>query len=229
MRTLESIRRSDLSVLMVDCTRGLEVQDFRIITEIRRAGKGLVLVLNKWDIYPDKTEKSFDRMVKEMLEREPMLEYVPIISASAKEGQRVNRIVQAIQTVYANCRRVLGRDRVAESFANFLQEKAPPSHNARVVSLTRACQVMVEPPVIAIETRTPELVDESYKRYLLKKFYEEFQLQGAPLRLNFDQKLTLRKDEELEQFTESSNSVLAGVDPQRDMDRKARKGKVVRH
>ncbi len=193
MRTMESIRRSDLSVLLVDCTRGLQVQDFRIITEIRKAGKGLVLVLNKWDILPDKTEKSFDRMVKEMLEREPMLEYVPIL-----------------------------RDRVAESFANFLQEKAPPSHNARVVALTRACQILVEPPVIAIETRTPELVDESYKRYLLKKFYEEFQLQGAPLRLNFDQKLTLRKDEELEQFAESSDSVLVGVDPQRDLDRKNR-------
>ena len=229
MRTLESVRRSDVSVLMVDCTRGLEVQDFRIITEIRKAGKGLVVVLNKWDILPNKTEKSFDHMVKEMLEREPMLEYVPIISISAKEGQRINRVVQAIQTVYANCRRVLGRDRVAESFANFLQEKAPPSHNARVVSLTRACQILVEPPVIAIETRTPELVDESYKRYLLKKFYEEFQLQGAPLRLNFDQKLTLRKDEELEQFTESSNSVHAGVDSQRHLDSKARKGKVVRH
>jgi len=64
MRTLESIRRSDVSVLMVDCTRGLEVQDLRIITEIRKVGKGLVLVLNKWDIYPNKTEKSFDHMVK---------------------------------------------------------------------------------------------------------------------------------------------------------------------
>ena len=161
-------------------------------------------------------------MVKEFLEREPMLEYVPILSISAKEGQRVGRVIQAIQTVYSNCRRVLGRDRVAESFANFLQEKSPPSRSGKVVSLTRACQVMVEPPVIAIETRTPDLVDESYKRFLLKKFYEEFQLQGAPLRLNFDRKLTLRKDEELEQFTESSNSVLAGVDPQRHMDRKTR-------
>ena len=94
-------------------------------TEIRKAGKGLILVLNKWDILPDKTEKSFDRMVKEMLEREPMLEYVPILSISAKEGLRINRVIQSIQTVYANCRRVLGRDRVAESFANFLQEKAP--------------------------------------------------------------------------------------------------------
>ena len=214
---------------MVDCTRGLEVQDFRIITEIRKVGKGLVLVLNKWDIYPDKTEKSFDHMVKEMLEREPMLEYVPIISISAKEGQRVNRVVQAIQTVYANCRRVLGRDRVAEAFASFLEKNPVPSQNARTVQLTRACQIMVEPPVIAIETRTPELVAESYKRYLLKQFYEEFQLQGAPLRLNFDQKLTLRKDEELEQFTESSNSVLTGVNPQRDMGSKNRKGPRVRH
>lgn len=222
MRTLESIRRSDVSVLMVDCTRGLEVQDFRIITEIRKAGKGLVLVLNKWDILPNKSDKSFDHMVKEYIEREPMLEYVPILSISAKEGQRVNRVVQAIQTVYANCRRVLGRDRVAESFANFIQEKAPPSHNGRSVALTRACQIMVEPPVIAIETRAPELVDDSYKRYLLKKFYEEFQLQGAPLRLNFDMKLTLRKDEELEQFTESSNSVRVGGNPQRHLDRKTR-------
>ena len=222
MRTLESIRRSDLSVLMVDCTRGMEVQDYRIITEIRKAGKGLIVVLNKWDILPNKSDKSFDHMVKEFLEREPMLEYVPILSISAKEGQRVGRVVQAIETVYANCRRVLGRDRVAESFANFLQEKSPPSRSGKVVSLTRACQVMVEPPVIAIETRTPDLVDESYKRFLLKKFYEEFQLQGAPLRLNFDRKLTLRKDEELEQFTESSNSVLAGVNPQRHMDRKTR-------
>ena len=191
MRTLESIRRSDLSVLMVDCTRGMEVQDYRIITEIRKAGKGLIVVLNKWDILPNKSDKSFDHMVKEFLEREPMLEYVPILSISAKEGQRVGRVVQAIETVYANCRRVLGRDRVAESFANFLQEKSPPSRSGKVV-------------------------------FLLKKFYEEFQLQGAPLRLNFDRKLTLRKDEELEQFTESSNSVLAGVNPQRHMDRKTR-------
>jgi len=222
MRTLESIRRSDVSVLMVDCTRGLEVQDFRIITDIRKAGKGLVLVLNKWDILPNKNDKSFDHMVKEMLEREPMLEYVPILSISAKEGQRVNRVVQAIQTVYANCRRVLGRDNVAQAFARFIEENPVPSQNARSVQLTRACQIMVEPPVIAIETRTPDLVAESYKRYLMKKFFEEFQLQGAPLRLNFDMKLTLRKDEELEQFTESSNSILAGVDPQRHMDRKTR-------
>ena len=76
MRTLESVRRSDLSLLVLDVTRGLEVQDFRIITEIRKAGKGLIILLNKWDILPNKTEKSFDHIVKDILEREPLLEYV---------------------------------------------------------------------------------------------------------------------------------------------------------
>ncbi len=222
MRSLESIRRSDLSLLVIDVTRGLEVQDFRIITEIRKAGKGLILVLNKWDILPGKTEKSFDRLVKEMLEREPMLEFVPILSISAKEGLRVHRVIQEIKIVYANCRRVLGRERLAELFNLILQQNPHPSRQSRAVVLKRACQTMVEPPVVTIETRTPELVDESYKRYLMKRFFEEFQLAGAPLRLNFDQKLILRKDEDLEQFNLSSDSISTGLNPDGSLGSKTR-------
>lgn len=158
-----------------------------------------------------------------MVERETMLEWVPIISISALEGQRVHRLVDEIKKVYSNCRRVLGREHLAEFFAGLTIRNPHPPRQSRIIVLNRACQTMVEPPVITIETRTPELVDEAYKRYLLKNFYEEFQLHGAPLRLNFDQKLTLRKDEELEQFTESSNSVFVGVDPFSRMDRENRK------
>lgn len=223
MRTMESIRRSDVCVLIVDITRGLEIQDFRIITEIRKAGKGLILLLNKWDILENKTEKSFDRIIKEMVEREPMLEWVPIVSISAKEGLRVHRLIDEIKRVYLNCRRVLGRDRLAEFFTALILRNPHPPRQSRTVNLTRACQTMVEPPVITIETRTPDLVDESFKRYLMKNFFEEFQLHGAPLRLNFDQKLNLRKDEELEQFTESSNSIFVGIDPFGRMDNENRK------
>jgi GTP-binding protein len=222
MRTQESIRRSDLCVLMIDVTRGLEVQDFRIITDIRKAGKGLILLLNKWDILPNKNDKSFDHLVKEMVEREPMLEFVPILSVSAKEGLRVHRVVQEIRTVYNNCRRVLGRDRLAQVFAEANEKNPHPTRQSRPIKLLRACQIMVEPPVIDIETKYPEFVDEGYKRYLLKVFFEAFQLSGAPLRLNFDQKLTLRKDEDLEQFTESSDRISVGVSPVRHLDGKDR-------
>ena len=212
MRTLESIRRSNVSLLVLDATRGLEVQDFRIISEIRKIGKGLVIAINKWDILENKNHKSFDNLIKEIIERDPLLEYVPIISISAKEGLRVHRIVQEIRTVYGNCRKVIGRDRVAQVFAEAMERSPHPSHNGRTMRLERACQIMVEPPVIAIETPTPESVDEPYKRYLLKIFFEEFQLQGAPLRLNFDRKLNLRKDEDLEQFTDATSGLSTGLD-----------------
>lgn len=232
MRTLESIRRSDVSVLVLDVTRGFEVQDFRIIGEIRKAGKGLVILLNKWDILEGKDEKSFDLLVKDMVAREPMLEWVPILSVSAKEGLRVHRVIQEIRTVYSNCRKVLGRERVAEVFKKLVEQNPHPSRQSRSVVLTRACQTMVEPPVIGVETRTPELVDPAYKRYLLKNFYEEFNLRGAPLRLNFDQKLILRKDEDLDQFNQHSDSLpsrfdshsrVGGKNHQRDRHPRVRK------
>ena len=222
MRTEESIRRSDLSILMIDATLGISEQDFRIIQSIRQAGKGLIILLNKWDILPDKTEKSFDHMVKAMREREPLFEFTPILSISAKEGLRVHRILQEIKTVYANCRRVIGRERIAEVFAEACQKNPHPAHQGRLVKLTRACQIMVEPPVIDIETKTPDAVDESYKRYLLKTFFEAFHLNGAPLRLNFDTKLILRKDEDLEQFTLASDSISPRVNSNRRMGRKDR-------
>lgn len=219
MRTLESIKRSDVSVLVVDATRGLEIQDFRIMEQIRQAGKGLVLLFNKWDILPQKDSKSFDHLVKNLVEKEPMLAWVPIVAISALEGQRVHRVVQEILTVWINCRRVLGRDRLAETFRAAVNERPHPMRRSKPVKLERACQILVNPPVIAVETNHPDLVDEGYRRYLLKILFEEFQLQGAPLRLNFVKQLDLRKDEELEQFGIVTDRISTGLDSDSGLDR----------
>lgn len=218
MRTLESIKRSDVSVLMVDATRGLEIQDFRIIEQIRAAGKGLVLVFNKWDIFEGKDSKSFDHMVKALKEKETMLEWVPIIAISALEGQRIHRVVQEILTVWKNCRRVLGRDRLAETFLRAVTAKPHPMRRSKPVRLERACQILVNPPVIAIESNYPDLVDDGYKRFVLKTLFEEFQLHGAPLRINLVRHLDLRKDEELEQFGIAPDRVSPRFDPDSSLD-----------
>ena len=201
MRTMESIRRSDVVVLMLDASRGFEIQDLRIITEIRKAGKGLILAINKWDILENKDSKSFDLIVKEIREKDPLFEWVPVISISALEGLRVHRLLQEIQTVYANGKKVIGRDRVAETFKAAIERNPHHSRSGHSVILKRACQILTDPPVIAIETQYPDLVDESYKRYLLKTFFEEFGLKGAPLKLNFDRNLHLRTDEDLERYS----------------------------
>ena len=202
MRTMESIRRSDVVVLMLDASRGFEIQDLRIITEIRKAGKGLILAINKWDILENKDSKSFDLIVKEIREKDPLFEWVPVISISALEGLRVHRLLQEIQTVYANGKKVIGRDRVAETFKAAIERNPHHSRSGHSVILKRACQILTDPPVIAIETQYPDLVDESYKRYLLKTFFEEFGLKGAPLKLNFDRNLHLRTDEDLERHSQ---------------------------
>jgi GTP-binding protein len=202
MRTMESIRRSDVVVLLLDATRGFEEQDLRIITEIRKAGKGLILAINKWDILEDKDSKSFDLIVKEIREKDPLFEWVPVISISALEGLRVNRLLQGIQRVYANCKRVIGRERVAETFKAAVERNPHHSRSGHSVQLKRACQILTDPPVVAIETPYPDLVDEAYKRYLLKTFFEEFGLHGAPLKLNFDRTMHLRTDDDLEKHSQ---------------------------
>ena len=203
MRTMESIRRSNVIVLLLDATRGFEIQDLRIITDIRKAGKGLVLAINKWDILENKDAKSFDLIVKEIREKDPLFEWVPVISISALEGLRVHRLLQEIQVVYANCKRVIGRERVAETFKAAVEKNPHHSRSGHSVHLKRACQILTDPPVITVETQYPDLVDESYKRYLLKTFFEEFGLKGAPLKLNFDRSLHLRTDEDLERHSGS--------------------------
>lgn len=204
MRTMESIRRSDVVVLLLDATRGFEIQDLRIITDVRKAGKGLILAINKWDILENKDSKSFDLIVKEIREKDPLFEWVPVIAISAKEGLRVHRLMQEIQTVYANCKKIIGRERVAETFKFAVEKNPHHSRGGHSMHLKRACQILTDPPVIAIETPYPDLVDESYKRYLLKIFFEEFGMQGAPLKLNFDRTLRLRTDEDLERVSASS-------------------------
>ena len=218
MRSLEAIRRADVCVLVIDALRGFEIQDFRIMEQIRAADKGLVIALNKWDILPEKDHKRFGIMVKELQEKEPMLSWVPIVAISALEGQRVPRILQEIKRVYANSYRVLGRDRVIEVFERVVSRRPHPNRQHKPVRMTKACQILVNPPVISIECTQPKLVDKSYKRHLLKAFFEEFDLHGAALKINFTRDLVLRKDEELEQYnTYISDSIHAGIDSHSSM------------
>jgi len=202
MRSLEAVRRADVAVLMVDATRGMEVQDFRIAQQIRQADKGLILVFNKWDIFENKDHRSYDLMRKELIRKDPLLAYVPILTISALEGQRIHRLLEIVDKVFAACRCILGRDKLAEVFSKAVLENPHPSRQTKTVRMDRACQILTNPPVVMVETSQPDLVDESWKRYLMRILFDNFPLEGAPLKLNFDRRLRLRKDEELAEYVQ---------------------------
>ena len=196
MRALEAIRRSDVCVLLVDAKRGMEIQDFRICTMIQEIGKGLIIVLNKWDIMEPES-KTFDHVVKELRSKNPDLEEFPFLSASALTGKRMVRVLEEIIKVKANLNRVLGREKVIKFFEDAIAKHPHPATSLGPVILTRCCQVLVNPPALAFELNHPERMTTSYERYLRRQAYAFFQLEGAPLRIWFRARFKLRTDEDL--------------------------------
>lgn len=197
MRSVESIRRSDVCILMLDANRGMETQDYRIVQQIRNNNKGLVILFNKWDELEGKSHKSFDEFRISIRDRDPMLAYVPMLSISALNGMRVNKVMNEVEAVYCNCHRVLGREKLTELFKHAAESNPHPSRETKIVRMDRACQIMINPPVVMIETTQPKLVDESWQRFFKKVLYENFELNGAHVKINFDRHLKLRTDEEL--------------------------------
>lgn len=200
MRSLESIRRSHVVILLVDCLEeGLPEQDLRILRQVEEAGKGLVLGLSKWDAL-EKDHKTFDIMVKEMRGRIPALAETPMVAFSGKTGQRVPRLLEEVIRVRRGLQKILGRENVIAYFQEAIGAQAPPYAHGHPVRLTRCCQVHVDPPMLAFETENPDLIADSYRRFLRARAIERFNLAGVPLRISFRQRLELRLDDDLARF-----------------------------
>lgn len=197
MRALEAIRRSDICVLLVDASRGMEIQDFRICTLIQETGRGLIICLNKWDV-KEAESKTYDHMVKDIVSRNPDLEGYPFLATSGLTGKRLTKVLDEILKVKANLGKVLGRDKVIRFFEEAVAKHPHPTTTAGPVILERCCQVMVNPPALAFEINHPERIVESYIRYLKNQAYEFFDLKGAPVRIWFRSRFKLRTDEELQ-------------------------------
>lgn len=204
MRALESIRRSEVVVLLADSLldmkdEGLSEQDLRIMRQVEEAGKGLVIGLSKWDAL-QKDHRTFDEIVKEMRARVSSIAETPIVAFSGQTGQRVPKLLEEVMRVREGCRRVLGRDNVIEYFLKATDHQKPPHSHGRPVRITRCCQVTCDPPMLAFETDSPDDVAESYRRYLRQRAIDHFNLAGVPLRIAFRTKLELRTDEDLARF-----------------------------
>lgn len=231
MRSLESIRRSHVAILLVDCLSdtfledGLPEQDLRILRQVEEAGKGLVIGLSKWDAV-SKDHKTFDALVKDLRLRVPALAETPIVAFSGQDGLRVPRLLAEVIRVRAGLVKVLGREKVIEYFEEALRIQKPPYAHGHPVVLKRCCQVHVDPPMLAFETENPDLVSESYRRFLRAKAIEYFDLGGVPLRIAFRDRLELRTDEDLARF--GGDTVVPLADGSKPQARRTRKPKAAK-
>jgi GTP-binding protein len=180
LRTRRAIERSDICILMLDAVQGLENQDLKIATLAWEAGRGLIIVVNKWDL-KEKDDKTAAKFEKECQEKAPYLRFVPFLFTSALSGQRVQRVLDVILAVDAERHKRVTTSQINTTLEELVARRQPPQAAGREVKLNYATQVETAPPAIAIFGNNPDLVQEHYVRYLHNGFRAAWGFTGNPL------------------------------------------------
>ena len=177
-RTEEMLKKADIALLIIDATVGVFELDERIANLIDKYKLGSLIVINKWDIRGD---LRYEEAVENIRDRLKFLHYAPIITVSAKTGQRVNRILNEIISIYERYRQRIPTAKLNEIIKFAVTKHHPPSHNGAVVKIKFATQYETKPPKIALVMNRPEGLHFSYKRYLANILRSQFDFRGVPL------------------------------------------------
>lgn len=182
MRTLLAVERADVCLMMIDALEGVTDQDAKIAGEAHEAGKGIIIVVNKWDEY-EKETGTLEKYKKEIYNKLSYLSYAPIIFISAKTGQRVNKLFDLINFVAEQ-----NALRVSTSVLNQVINEAiaivqPPTGKGKRLKIFYATQASTKPPTFVIFVNNKELFHFSYERYLVNNIRKEFGLEGTPVRV----------------------------------------------
>ncbi len=183
LRSRRAIERANVCVLLIDATEGeFHHQDLRIANMAWEAGRGLIVVVNKWDLVVGE-DKATHKFEKKAHEKAPFLQHVPFLFTSALTGQRVTKILDLILLVEEESQKRISTSRVNERLTELLARRQPSQAAGREVKLNYATQVSVSPPTIAVFGNHPDLVEEHYVRFLHNGFRESWQFTGNPLRI----------------------------------------------
>jgi GTPase len=192
LRTERAIERSDVCVLLLDATEPIAVQDLKIAEKAWDAGKGLIIIANKWDLV-EKETMTAPRYEKEIRDRAPYLHWVPILFTSTVTGQRVNRALELITEVQEQRTRRIPTHQVNEVLRELVTRTKPPAYQGHPVRFLYGTQVATTPPTLVLWTSHPDGVPESYERYLMRGFRNAWGFLGSPLVIRLR-----RRDEERE-------------------------------
>jgi GTP-binding protein len=187
VEALRTIDRSDVAVLLLDSREGVTDQDARIGGFVHEKGKGCILAVNKWDLVEkdSQTMVRYERGVRESLKYLP---YAPILFISALTGQRVSKILDAVDRVSDQTRKRIPTSPLNKYFREWVEKFSPPIYKNRSVKLNYITQVSTAPPTFVIYTNKPEGIHFSYERYLLNQMRKTFGFEGVPVRLLFRKK-----------------------------------------
>lgn len=187
MRTIKAMEEADVVILMLDAVEGLEAQDVNIFHLAEKNKKGIVVVVNKWDLIEKntKTSKVFEDTIRQKLA--PFTD-VPIVFTSVTEKQRVLRVLETADKVYKNRNKKISTSKLNEVMLPIIENYPPPSLKGKYVKVKYITQIKGVAPMFAFFCNLPQYIKEPYMRFLENKLREHFDFTGVPIQLFFRQK-----------------------------------------
>ncbi len=201
IRTQRAIDRSDICLLMLDSQQGMTREEKKIANQIEEAGKGCILLFNKWDLV-----KGFrmEHCMKGIDEEVSFLKHCPKLFISATQGRNVDKIFALTQEVYEDSKKRISTHQLNKFIAGCLQRNHPPMLGGKRLRIYYMAQVGIQPPKFVLFVNFPNLMVESYKKYLYNQFREEYSFMGLPIEIYLKGKKRKSRDERLESIPENS-------------------------
>ncbi len=192
LRALSALSRADVAVLVIDAVEGLTSQDAHVAGYAVDEGKGLIIAVNKWDLVADKTDRTFDQYTEWIRNEVPFIDFAPIVSISAKTGQRVERVLELAVDIWAERRRRISTGELNRLLLNATERTPPPMVRGRRPKLFYMTQAGVAPPTFVFFASDASTVHFSYRRYLENRLRDTFGFDGTPLRLVFRDRVSVK-------------------------------------
>jgi len=187
LRSVKAMEDSDVIIVMLDASQGLEAQDMHIIGMAHKAKKGIVIMVNKWDLV-EKDSKTADVIRKEMIERLAPMDYMPIMFASVHEKQRIFQVMEKAMEVYENKSKKITTSKLNEAMQAEIDRYPPPSHRSKHIKIKYMIQLPTPSPTFVFFCNHPKYIKESYVRYLENRIRDNFDFEGAPITIFFREK-----------------------------------------
>ena len=190
MRSIRAIENSDVCILMIDATRGIEAQDMNIFQLIQRNRKSLVVVVNKWDLVENKDQKVIKTFESAIRERMAPFTDFPIIFASALTKQRIFKVLETAKQVYLNRTSRVGTTKLNEVMLPIIEQTPPPSIKGKYIKIKYCSQLPnTQIPSFVFYANLPQYVKENYRRFLENKIREHWPMHGCPIHVFIRKKI----------------------------------------
>jgi GTP-binding protein len=187
MRSLRTLEESDVLIIIIDATRGLEAQDVNLISLGIKNNKGIVIMVNKWDLI-EKDHKTMDKIKKEMIEKLGENKWIPIIFTSVEEKQRIMQAIELAVKVYENKTKKVTTSKLNDIMLPEIEKYPPPAWKGKYIKIKYITQLPTKNPVFAFFCNLPQYIKDPYNRYLENRIRENFDFEGVPIKITYKKK-----------------------------------------